>query len=154
VSLFAGAKLRIAALTDFAKSDAKKLDQLRKTKIIDADNLLTYADVLGKEEADVEDIFDLDIYVELLNSSFSLTGSNTLTPEKLTAHSTTTSRQLKQAEVAFRLLSPDAPEFDHYTSAEWLIRNPSFLDKKSDSLTRTLANAEKVIMALNSRLPT
>jgi energy-coupling factor transporter ATP-binding protein EcfA2 len=112
VSLFSGAKLRIAALTDFAKSDARKLDQLRKTKIIDAENLLTYADVLGKEEADVEDIFDLDIYVDLLNSSFSLTGSNILTPEKLTAHSATSSRQLKQAELAFRLLSPDEPEFE------------------------------------------
>jgi len=154
VSLFAGAKLRIAALTDFAKSDAKKLDQLRKTKIIDAKNLLTYADVLGKEEADVEDIFDIDIYVELLNASFSLTGSNALTPDKLIAHDTTTSRQLKQAELAFKLLSPDAPDFDHYTSAEWLIRNPHFFDTTSRSMARTLANAEKIFLALNSRLPT
>jgi hypothetical protein len=153
VSLFAGAKLRIAAITDFAKSDAKKLDQLRKTKIIDTENLLTYADVLGKEEADVEDIFDLDTYVELLNASFSLTGSNILASEKLLAHSATSSRQLKQAELAFRLLSLDAPEFDHYTSAEWLIRNPSFLDRALDSMSKTLANAEKIILALNARLP-
>jgi energy-coupling factor transporter ATP-binding protein EcfA2 len=153
VSLFAGAKLHVAAITDFAKSDAKKLDQLRKTKIIDAANLLTYADLLGKEEADVEDIFDLPVYVELLNASFSLNISNELTGEKLTAHSAATSRQLKQAELAFRLLSPDAPEFDHYTPAEWLIRNPSFFDGTSDGMIRTLANAEKVIVALNSLLP-
>ncbi|XIA67842.1 TOPRIM nucleotidyl transferase/hydrolase domain-containing protein [Bradyrhizobium sp. TZ2] len=154
VSLFAGAKLRIAAITDFAKSDAKKLDQLRKTRIIDAQNLLTYAEVLGKEEADVEDIFDVDTYVELLNESFLLTGSNTLKSAKLAAHSATTSRQLKQAELAFRLLTADTPEFDHYTPAEWLIRQPDFLEKNSDAMSRTLANAETIILALNSRLPT
>jgi predicted ATP-dependent endonuclease of OLD family len=153
VSLFAGAKLRIAAITDFAKSDARKLDQLRRTKIIDTQNLLTYADVLGKEEADVEDIFDIDTYVELLNESFLLTSSNSLTREKLQAHSAGTSRQLKLAELAFKLLSPDAPEFDHYTPAEWLIRTPDFLQKTSDATSKTLANAEKVVLALNSRLP-
>jgi hypothetical protein len=153
VSLFAGAKLKIAAITDFAKSDAKKLDQLRKAKIVDAPNLLTFAGVLGKEEADVEDIFDVDTYVELLNESFLLTGANVLTSDKLTAHCVTTSRQLKQAELAFRLLSPDASEFDHYTPAEWLIRTPDFLSKPSGSMMRTLANAEKVILALNSVLP-
>jgi predicted ATP-dependent endonuclease of OLD family len=153
VSLFSGAKLRIAAITDFAKSDAKKLDQLKKTKILETNNLLTYADVLGKVEADVEDVFDIDTYIDLLNKSFELKGPDILTVEKLSAHTATTSRQLKQAELAFKLLSPDAPGFDHYTPSEWLIRNPDFLDSKSAAMQRTFDNAEKIIGALNKLLP-
>lgn len=154
VSLFSGAKLEIAAITDFAKSDQKKLDQLRRGQIIKSDRLMTYAEILDQEEADVEDIFDEETFVEVLNQAFRLEGDAQITKGKLAAHAEQTGRQLKKAEFAFRLLPADVPEFDHYTAAEWLIRNPKYLEGNAKHLERTRERAKKIIDRLNAALPT
>jgi hypothetical protein len=64
-----------------------------------------------------------------------------------------TERLVKKAEECFRVMSVDAPEFDHYTPAIWLLRNPEFLGGKDAGTTATLDNAELVIDAINQMLP-
>ena len=48
VSLFSGARLNLAVLTDFAKADQRKIDNLRKTNILEDARILTFASLLGQ----------------------------------------------------------------------------------------------------------
>jgi hypothetical protein len=72
-----------------------------------------------------------------------------LTQAKLDKAAAPPGRLLKRTEAAFRLLPPDAPEFDHFMPADWLIRNPAVLDGKDPGVEATLDNAEKIIRAVN-----
>lgn len=152
VSLFSGAKLHIAALTDYSKEDKKKLETLRQSKLLGAERLMNFAELLGADEADVEDIFTEALYIKIVNEAFSLKAANTITSAKLAANAAGTTRLLKKVENAFKLLSPDTPEFDHYSPADYLIRNPQLLDGESAMVTGTLERAELVVKAINSKL--
>lgn len=152
MSLFSGASLNIAAITDYAATDKQKIERLRKAKVAPDSKLLTYADVLNLAEADVEDLFSPELYVQIVNSAYGLEGTDALTVARLDAEGGPSSRLVKRVETVFRVLSPTAPEFDHYSPAEHLIRNPSILDKKLKHVEATLDNAARVIQALNALL--
>ena len=62
-----------------------------------------------------------------------------------------TERIVKKAEAAFRVLSQDVQEFDHFYPADWLIRNPTFL-VDSPELDETLDRFEKAFKAINKVL--
>jgi energy-coupling factor transporter ATP-binding protein EcfA2 len=153
VSLFSAANLHIASLSDYAVNDKKKLENLRQSRLLASDRVMTFAEILGSAEADVEDIFAREIYAEIVNGTLGLTGQNTLTIAKLDANAGGAIRLLKQTENACKLLPPEVPEFDHYSPADWLARNPSVLDGDSASVADTLDRAEKVFKFVNNKLP-
>jgi hypothetical protein len=136
-------------MSDFALTDRKKLDQLKRSAILSEGRIMNYAEVLGLADGDVEDIFDPKVYIKLVNGALGLTGANRLTLSKLDS---SISRLVKRAEAACKLLPPEVPEFDHFTPADWLIRNPTVLDTKDPEVEQTLDNAEKVIAAINRHL--
>lgn len=153
VSLFSAAKLDLAALSDYAKADKKKLEALRQNKVLETDRLLTFASLLGADEADIEDVFIPSLYVRIVNEAFGLQGKDKLTVTKVEAADKETIRLVKKVEASFRTLSPDAPEFDHFTPAGWLFRNPGWLDSTDADVVQTLERAEKIVEALNALLP-
>jgi len=152
VSLFAGQKLNIAAISDYAKTDARKFDSLRRNKIMESDRLLTFASVLGLEEADIEDVFNPSLYAVILNLAFELRPSIQADAQKLIDANPNTTRLVKKAEAYFAVLRPEAPEFNHFTPAEWLFRNPNVLDGEDPTVIETLGRANLVISALNKLL--
>ncbi|WP_311274646.1 AAA family ATPase [Methylobacterium sp. WCS2018Hpa-22] len=154
VSLFKGAKLHIAVMSDRAQGDKRKLEQLRAAGAIPENRIMNYPDVLGLPEGDVEDIFDPEVYLAIVNGAYGLKGRGVLTTAKLDKEAGGIVRLVKRVEAAFKLLPPDTPEFDHFTPADWLIRNPAVLDEKTPAIEATLDNAEKVIRAINGALPT
>ena len=153
VALFAGARLDIAALTDYAKADKKKLDSLKQNKVLEGGKLLTFASVLGIEEGDVEDIFSPALYATVLNEAFALSADHKVTAESLEAADLTTGRLVKKAEAYFRVLPAETQEFDHFTPSAWLFQNLGVLDSGGQSVTETLERSETVISALNKLLP-
>ncbi len=152
VALFSGQKLDIAVLSDYAKSDRKKMESLRHNKVLEGDRLLTFATILGLEEADIEDVFSPLLYASLLNQAFGLPVGRQADVQRLNDANANTTRLLKKAEAYFALLPPEAPEFDHFTPADWLIRNPNGLDGDAAEVTETLERAERVIAAVNKLL--
>ena len=101
----------------------------------------------------MEDIFERDIYVSIVNEALGLQGTDVLTVTKLDANASGATRLLKQTENACKLLSPTAPEFDHYSPSDWLVRNPQLLDGEAQSISNTLDRAEKIFKAVNAKLP-
>jgi hypothetical protein len=114
---------------------------------------MTFADILSLPEADIEDILDPEIFLNLVNSAYELSGSEALTLPKLIEAAPGIDRLVKRVEAAHRLLPPSVPEFDHFTPADQLIRNPMVLDGDGPAILKTLERAEKVILAINSKLP-
>ena len=152
VALFSGQKLDIAVISDYAKTDKKKFESLRQNKVLESERLLNFATVLGLEEADIEDVFSPALYAEVINNAFDLPAANRATAQSLVDADKNTIRLVKKAEAFFGVLPPGAPEFDHFTPADWLFRNPGVLDQNIPEVNQTLDYAEKVITALNRLL--
>ncbi len=152
VALFSGAKLNIAALTDYAKADKRKLESLQQNKVLEGGRLLTFASLLGVEEGDVEDVIAPMLYATILNNAFDLPADRKATGENLLTADPTI-RLVKKAEAFFRLLPPETAAFDHFTPAAWLFENLVLLDSEDTEVAETMTRAETVIRALNRLLP-
>ncbi|MFM0481049.1 hypothetical protein PQQ81_11025 [Paraburkholderia strydomiana] len=59
---------------------------------------------------------------------------------------------VKQAEAAFRVLSAEIAEFDHFTPPSWLIRNSNFLEGSDEATLALLERAERPFTTLNGLL--
>lgn len=153
VALFAGnSGLQVAVLADQGVGDKKKIEQMRRSEILAAGHFHTMAGHLDRPEADIEDLFEPAVFSEMLNACYSLNDMCRVTPEKLAAADVNTSRLLKQAEAAFKLMPESVPMFDHFTPASWLIRNPAFTDAETAAMDATLNRAEKVFKVYNDLL--
>ena len=153
VSLFGGNKLDVTVLTDQTKTDRKKIEELRRSEILKAGSVFTISDFTGKDESDVEDLFEPPLFVSILNSTYGLMGKEKLTAKSLDEADVSTVRLVKKAEAAFKVMPESIPMFDHFTPAGWLIRNPTALDGGSKDVDATLGRAEKLFQALNPLLP-
>ncbi|MQV97188.1 hypothetical protein GHK46_07100 [Sinorhizobium medicae] len=90
----------------------------------------------GRPEADIEDIFEPELFAAILNGTYDLNEGSELSADKLKEAIESTERLVKQAEAAFAVMPVDVPEFDHFTPAAWLIRNPKVLDAKTGAVRR------------------
>lgn len=151
-SLFSGNKLNLAVLCDYGNGDKAKIERLRQSQILTTGRVLTSSDFSGKPESDVEDLFNPSLYCKLVNKSLDLNGDLELTPEKVSSANTATVRVVKQVESYCQSLPPDSPSFGHYVPAEWLMRNPGFLDEETTEVEATLAKFEEVFAVLNKFL--
>jgi hypothetical protein len=152
VSLFGSNHLDIAVLADHVKSDIKKIEELRRSQILEAGRVLTVAQFAGKDEADIEDLFSPVLFTTIVNSAYGLPESLRLTAQALVDAAPNTNRQVKQAEAAFNVMPQSIPTYDHFTPSAWLIRNGSLLDTISDDISETLDRAEALFNAVNSLL--
>lgn len=150
VSLFGANALNVAVLSDQAKGDKSKIERVRAANILQSERFFTFADLLDKEEGDVEDVFDPKLFAEILNRSYGLKGSNKLTPKKLSETQPSTGRLVKQAEQAFRLMPDTVAAFDHYAPASWLTENSAILN--DDISGETLSRAQGIFDKYNAML--
>ncbi|PIQ54166.1 MAG: ATP-dependent endonuclease [Comamonadaceae bacterium CG12_big_fil_rev_8_21_14_0_65_59_15] len=151
VRLFGGNNINVAVLSDVANSDRKKIDAVKKEQILKAGHFFTAADFVGKQEADVEDIFAPELFADILNGAYTPPLDKKITKDTLLA-AAETERIVKKAEALFRLMPPEVPEFDHFTPARWLLENTNILDVDSPEVLVTLDRAELVFKAFNELL--
>ena len=62
--------LNIAVLIDFQKKGQQSVENLYKSKLLKKQNVLTFADYVEGNEADIEDMFDPEFYLNLVNGEF------------------------------------------------------------------------------------
>ena len=125
-----------------------KIENLRRAEILKAGHFYTVADFVGQQEADVEDLFDADLFVEMLNGAYKPPASHTVTKDGLSAVNPTP-RIVKKAEALFKLMPAEVAEFDHFGPSRWLLENPSVLDSNSASVDATLDRAENLFRTFN-----
>lgn len=150
ISLFAGNSLNVIALSDYTKKDKAKLENLRGSDIIKSGGILSIADFVMQEEADIEDIFEPELFCSIVNGAYQLSGEMMLNPGKLKAADDRTERQVKRAEAYFNSLPDTVPLYSHFTPASWLLVHPEALSGNSDAVMNTLERAEALFQAINN----
>lgn len=152
VRLFGGNRINMAVLSDIANGDKTKIENLKKADILKAGHFYTCADFTDQNEADVENLFDADLFVEMLNGAYKPPATHLVTKAALMA-ANPTPRIVKKAEALFKLMPESVAEFDHFGASRWLLENPSVLDANTPSINATLDRFEAVFKAFNALLP-
>lgn len=151
VRLFGGNRINMAVLSDIANGDKTKIENLKKADILKSGHFYTCADFTNQAESDVEDLFDVDLFVEMLNGAYKPPAANAVTKVALMA-AAPTPRIVKKAEVLFNLMPATVAEFDHFGASRWLLENSSVLDADTPAVSATLDRFEEVFKAFNALL--
>ena len=135
-------QMNVAVLMDIQNKDQQKVENLYKKKLLKKNKIITYADYVEDDEADIEDMFDEWFYIQLVNraygSSISLSDSRRSYPRIL--------RRIDEHLNEHRL--PDNASFNHYLPARYLSDNIASLEK--EICEDTLCRFQKLFDSLNA----
>ena len=151
VSLFTGNIAQIAVLSDVARGSKAQVQKMRESDVLRAGHFYTVTDFVEQNEADIEDLFDPAFFSTIVNSSFNLVEPDIVSAEKLDADDSTP-RLVKKVESLFNVFADHIPLFDHFTPADWLLRNPEVLSGENGKIKETLAKAESIFQTFNDLL--
>lgn len=151
VSLFAGNLQNVAVLSDQSIGEKRKIERIRQSEILAAENFHTIADLLDRNEADIEDLFPVELFCQLVNESYALDEEMAITPDSLES-AASTERQVKKMEALFNTFPSEIPLYDHYRPAYWLISNGQFLSEENALTSRLLCKAEEIFAIYNKIL--
>ncbi len=140
--------MKVATLIDIQKKDKQKIENLYQRKLLKKKNVLTFGDFTDASEADIEDMFDVDFYLRLVNAEFKDVLTKPITKNEL---DTKIKRVVVQVEQYLRAnpFKKNLP-FNHYRCARYFIENQDSLKSKLNS--KTLARFEKAFNKLNGLL--
>ena len=143
VRLFHGNDLNTVVLTDFDRGQRRKLDELYKSELLEQERIILANEITGQAEADIEDFFTHELWVEIVNRTYALEGEHRLTAEKLMEADENTERAVKKAEMYFRLLPGPIPMLNHFDPALYLLQHPELLDGDEAHVMGTLDTFEE-----------
>jgi energy-coupling factor transporter ATP-binding protein EcfA2 len=148
IGLFGGNNLHVAVLLDYVKGQKTKVDNLKQSKLLQNGHIFTVTDFIPQDEADIEDLLDPELFINIVNCTYDLKLSavevSTLAPDS--------SRVVRKVEAAFKRLSPPVPEFDHYAPAAWLFEHQHELRFPAAAVAETLDRFETLFRRLNALL--
>jgi predicted ATP-dependent endonuclease of OLD family len=117
--------LKIATLIDIQSKDQQNIENLYKRKLLKKQNVFTFADFTGASEADIEDMFDIDFYLNLVNNEYSANIDKPITEKMLGSKSPRILSRLKDYFQANPLKA--GAEFSHYRPARYFSQNATQL---------------------------
>jgi len=139
-------KLKIATLIDFQKKDQQLIENLYKKKLLAKKNVKTFAEFTGTKEADMEDMFDRQFFLDLVNAEYAADLDRPIAPADLGQHP----RILVNIEEHLRANPLKAGVFNHYRPARYFAENIGALGPKLDAAT--LDRFEAAFKILNALL--
>lgn len=147
VALMASQKgMNIATLLDIQDSDRELIENLYKKKLLKKKQVVTYGDFAERGEADVEDMFERDFYVGMVNAEFA---KQLKTPVDLVALNSKEPRTLRAIEAYIDNNPFKSGSFGHYRPARYFSENAAELWLQvSDSTKDRFETAFKYLNAL------
>ncbi|GAB6904723.1 hypothetical protein JCM12296A_05570 [Desulfosarcina cetonica] len=147
VALLAPQKgLNVATLLDIQNSDRALIEDLYKKKLLKKKQVTTYGDFAGKSEADVEDMFERDFYVTLVNAEFAKQLKTPIDPATLNAKEP---RVLRAIEAYLEANPFKSGTFGHYRPARYFSENVATLwPQVSDTTKERFETAFKHLNSL------
>jgi predicted ATP-dependent endonuclease of OLD family len=134
VSLLAPQKgLRIATLLDIQANDQQSIEALYKKKLLQKKRVLTYADFIRTAQADVEDMFERDFYLSLVNAEYSTALHQPLKETDLNAK---VARVLQALDEVFKQKPLKHGIFGHFRPARYFSEHLSDLEPQISSATK------------------
>jgi len=141
-------QLTLGTLIDFQSKDAQTIENLYKRRLLEKSNVLTFADFTGTSEADIEDMFEPDFYVKLVNGEFAKELPKKIRDSDLPSG-------IPRVLVRLKKHFDDKPlkgtsKFNHYRPARYFAEKVAAL--KSDLSAATLERFEAAFKKLNGLL--
>lgn len=118
--------LNLAILIDYQEKDQQRIENLFRKKLLKKNNILMYSDFISGNETDIEDMFDPDFYLKLVNDTF----ESTIALADLPGRHSRIIRRLEQY-LAENPLPRDA-QFNHYRPARYFNDNANSLVEDLD----------------------
>lgn len=139
--------LTVATLIDIQGKDRQQIENLYRRKLLVKQNVLTFGDFTGTKEADIEDMFEDNFYIELVNGEYKKSLSASINAVNLTNNHP---RILVQLQRYFEQHPLQDDMFNHFRPARYLSEN---LKTLADNINNpTLERFEKIFIALNKVL--
>ncbi len=148
VTLLGANKLHVAVVIDSSSKDIGAVKRLRENGQLGKRNLVEISEFTGTRDADIEDLFQPDLYLELVNRAYAKELSAPITIADLNPYDP---RIVRQVETYFRDHAVAGGQFNHYRPAARLLREQTGLIPQIDTIT--LARAEQLFTRLNELLP-
>ncbi len=139
--------MNVATLLDIQISDRSLIEDLYKKKLLKKKQVITYGDFVGKNEADIEDMFDRDFYVSLVNAEFAKELDTPINPAAINRKEPRTLRAVEEWLMGKPLKSST---FGHYRPARYFSENAATLWPKVSDATKD--RFEAAFKTLNSLL--
>ena len=147
IALFRNQKgLNIATLIDIQKKDQQKIENLYRDKLLKKKQVLTFADFTKTGEPDIEDMVEVPLYLELVNSEYATELTALITEAVLPKHP----RILVRLEEYFKTNPLKSGRFNHYRPARYFAEHVADLAPRVSAAT--LDRFEDAFRALNALL--
>ena len=140
--------LNVATLIDFQKSDKETIEGLYKDKLLNKANVRTFHDYTGKEEADIEDMFEPDFYLNIVNKEYADSLQQPLIEPTLVSKAP---RILVRIEQHLKGAPLTKGKFSHYRPARYFQENLALIGSKISEVTKK--RFEDAFKDLNRLLP-
>jgi hypothetical protein len=124
VALLGANKIHVAVLIDSSTKDTGAVRRLQENGRLAASGLIAISEVTGTKDADIEDIFDRDFYLELVSLAYQNELPAALNQADITAADP---RVVRAIETYFRDNNINGGKFDHYRPAAVLLRRQAEL---------------------------
>jgi len=147
VSLLGGNQLNVAVLMDISSNSMQRIKNLQANAKLRANALVLISEVTKAKDADIEDVFDPDFYLELVNGTYQAELPRPLTVADLPKSNPRIVRRLEQHFADNTIASG---EFSHYLPAAYFLREQATLLPRLD--TATLERAERLFRRVNELL--
>ena len=135
--------MNLAVLVDYHKKDQQSIENLYKDKLLKQSNVLTFTDFVPSREADIEDMFQPEFYLKMVNAEF---GAE-ITLEELPK----APRILRRIELSLESNAlPGGIGLNHYRPARYFSENIGRLEEELDDVC--LDRFRKAFVELNALL--
>jgi len=141
-------KLNVAVLIDYQKKDLQTIENLYKRKLLEKRKVITFADFVSADEADIEDLFETQFYLRLVNAEFASSLSKPITESDLNNNIPRILVRLGEFFKSNPLAEGVA--FNHYRAARYLAENIASL--KGHVSDTTMDRFERIFERLNALL--
>jgi hypothetical protein len=143
-TLLGANKLNIAVVMDSSTKDQGAVKRLRENDQLSRRALVEISEFVSAGDADIEDLFERDFYLGLVNQAYARDLTAPLTLADLNQHDP---RIVRQIEAYFRDNSIAGGKFSHYRPAAELLRQQATLIPQLSGAT--LDRAEALFKRLN-----
>ena len=141
-------KMKVATLIDIQHKDRQRIENLYKVKLLQKKNVLTFADFTNTPEADIEDMFELDFYLKLVNAEYAKGLQEPLEVKDLGLKGHRVLRAIEQYLKGHPLKNGET--FNHYRPARYFLENAAALIAHLSEAT--LSRFEAASKTLNALL--
>ncbi len=138
--------ITLATLIDFQNKDTQKIENLYKKKLLKKKNVITFAAFVEGDEADIEDMFDTEFYLKLVNAEFAGEMNKSVENSDI---SSSADRIIVRLEEYFKSNSLKKGGYGHYRPARYFVEHLGELETElSEATLKRFEDAFKVLNSL------